>query len=46
VIAGTPPIMQALLITRVGDQEWNQESLFETSIPALVNAREAEKFNF
>jgi protein-L-isoaspartate(D-aspartate) O-methyltransferase len=46
VIAGTPPIMQALLITRVGDQEWNQESLFETSIPALVNANEPEKFTF
>ena len=46
VIAGKPPIMQALLITRVGDQEWNQESLFETSIPALVNAPEPEVFNF
>ena len=46
VIAGKPPIMQALLITRVGDQEWNKESLFETSIPALVNAPEPEVFNF
>lgn len=46
VIAGKPPIMQALLITRVGNQEWNQESLFETSIPALVNASEPDKFNF
>jgi len=46
VISGTPPVMEALLITRVGDQEWNQESLFETSIPALVNAPEPEVFNF
>jgi len=46
VIAGKPPIMQALLITRVGDQEWNQESLFETSIPALLNAPEPEEFKF
>jgi protein-L-isoaspartate(D-aspartate) O-methyltransferase len=38
--------MQAMLITRVGDQEWNQESLFETSIPALVNAPEPEEFKF
>ena len=46
VITGKPPVMQALLITRVGSQEWNQESLFETSIPALVNASEPDKFNF
>ncbi len=46
VITGNPPIMQALLITRVGNTEWNQESLFETSIPPLVNASEPDKFNF
>ncbi|HHJ17775.1 MAG TPA: protein-L-isoaspartate O-methyltransferase [Gammaproteobacteria bacterium] len=46
VIVGKPPIMQALLITRIGDKEWNQESLFETSIPALLNAPEPEVFSF
>mgnify|MGYP000007617454 FL=1 len=46
VIAGRPPIMQALLITRVGEQEWNQESLFETAIPPLVNAPQPEAFTF
>ena len=46
VIAGKPPVMQALLITHVGNKEWNQESLFETSIPALVNASEPDNFNF
>jgi protein-L-isoaspartate(D-aspartate) O-methyltransferase len=46
VIVGTPPIMQALLITRVGEQEWNQESLFETSLPALVNAPRPQTFQF
>ncbi|GMQ88141.1 MAG: protein-L-isoaspartate O-methyltransferase [Gammaproteobacteria bacterium] len=46
VIVGKPPIMQAVLITRVGDQEWNRESLFETSVPALVNAPEPEAFRF
>ena len=46
VIVGQPPIMQALLITRVGEQEWNQESLFEISVPALVNAPEPESFKF
>ncbi|GMQ88313.1 MAG: protein-L-isoaspartate O-methyltransferase [Gammaproteobacteria bacterium] len=46
VIVGKPPIMQALLITRVGDHEWNRESLFETSVPALVNAPKPEAFRF
>ena len=46
VITGRPPIMQALLITRVAEQEWNQESLFETSVPPLVNAPEPEAFSF
>jgi protein-L-isoaspartate(D-aspartate) O-methyltransferase len=46
VIVGKPPIMQALLITRVGEQEWNRESLFEISLPALVNAPEPEAFSF
>lgn len=46
VIVGKPPIMQALLITRVDESEWNQESLFETSVPALVNAPEPEVFRF
>ncbi len=46
VIVGKPPIMQALLITRVGEQEWNQESLFETAIPALQNAPQPDTFKF
>jgi len=46
VIVGQPPIMQALLITRVGEQEWNSESLFETAIPALQNAPRPECFKF
>jgi protein-L-isoaspartate(D-aspartate) O-methyltransferase len=44
VIVGKPPVMEALLITRVGEQEWNQESLFETSVPALQNAPQPESF--
>jgi len=46
VIVGRPPIMQALLITRVGEHEWNHESLFETSIPELINAPQPEDFKF
>jgi protein-L-isoaspartate(D-aspartate) O-methyltransferase len=46
VITGKPPIMQALLITRMARQEWNQESLFESAIPPLLNAPQPEAFKF
>lgn len=46
VIVGKPPVMQALLITRTGEQEWNQESLFEISVPPLINAPQPEAFRF
>ena len=35
VIVGQAPVMQALLITRVGDSEWTTQSLFETVLPRL-----------
>ncbi len=46
VIVGQPPIMQALLITRAGEREWTTESLFETAIPALLNAPRPAAFRF
>jgi len=46
VIVGKPPIMEALLITRVGPEQWAQESLFETSIPPLLHAPEPPAFDF
>ena len=46
VIVGKPPIMQALLITRSDDREWNEESLFEISVPPLINAPRPEAFRF
>ncbi|OQW91502.1 MAG: protein-L-isoaspartate O-methyltransferase [Beggiatoa sp. IS2] len=45
-IVGKPPIMQAQLITRVGAQEWQMDSLFETLIPPLVGAIEPNRFIF
>lgn len=35
-IVGTAPTMEALLVTRLGDNEWQSESLFETVIPPLT----------
>lgn len=48
VIIGTlaRPIMEAVLVVRVGEQQWMQESLFDTYIPPLINAPEIEAFEF
>jgi protein-L-isoaspartate(D-aspartate) O-methyltransferase len=44
VITGTPPIMEALLITRIDEHNWSQESLFETSLPPLLHAAAPQRF--
>lgn len=46
VITGTPPVMEALLITRIDETSWKRESLFETSLPPLVHASTAQGFVF
>jgi protein-L-isoaspartate(D-aspartate) O-methyltransferase len=46
VVVGEPPIMEALLITRVSEQEWTQESLFDTELPPLLNAKKPRVFEF
>lgn len=45
LVAGESPVMSALLITRDGDN-WQQNSLFETDIPALENTAEESVFSF
>lgn len=40
------PVMEAWLVTRVGEQHWTSESLFETSIPPLINAVKPKAFVF
>ena len=46
VIVGTPPVMQARLITRGGETEWCETGLFETSVPPLVGAPRPDRFRF
>ncbi|MEM7433327.1 MAG: protein-L-isoaspartate O-methyltransferase [Pseudomonadota bacterium] len=46
VIVGTSPVMDARLISRVSDDEWSEESLFETELPALVNGGPEPQFLF
>ena len=35
VVVGSSPVMEAMLITRVGESEWTRQSLFETDLPRV-----------
>jgi protein-L-isoaspartate(D-aspartate) O-methyltransferase len=45
VVVGSAPIMEAMLLTRVG-ASWAAESLFETELPALAGAAAVPEFAF
>ena len=45
-VVGEPPVMSAMLITRVDEIQWKKESLFETDIPPLINAPQLPGFIF
>jgi protein-L-isoaspartate(D-aspartate) O-methyltransferase len=45
-VVGTAPVMDAVLVRRVDEDEWIRESLFETVIDPLINATAAQKFVF
>lgn len=45
-VVGEAPVMEAILITRSGDNEWDREVLFETEIPPLRNAPTLKHFTF
>ena len=46
VVVGSPPAREARLITRGSGDGWARETLFETDIPPLENAPEADAFVF
>lgn len=46
VIVGTPPVMEARLVTRTADDQWVEESVFETVITPMINAAEPQEFVF
>lgn len=46
LIVGEGSVMEACLITRVNENSWRTEALFETETPALINAPVTEKFQF
>lgn len=43
-IVGDSPVMDVMLITRAGQDDWSKEYLFETDLPALQNAEQPERF--
>ena len=45
-VIGEPPAMEACLITRVGEDAWRSEGLFETELRVLENALQTEQFQF
>jgi len=46
VIVGEPPIMDTRLVRRMSDDAWVTESLFETVVDPLINARRRQEFIF
>jgi protein-L-isoaspartate(D-aspartate) O-methyltransferase len=46
VIVGDAPVMEARLVRRVAEDGWSTESLFETVVDPLINARRPAGFAF
>jgi protein-L-isoaspartate(D-aspartate) O-methyltransferase len=46
VIVGEPPVMEARLIRRAGENDWVAETLFETTLCPLVNGQLPPQFSF
>ncbi len=46
VIVGEAPVMTARLVRRTAEDAWTSESLFETVVDPLINARRPQEFTF
>jgi protein-L-isoaspartate(D-aspartate) O-methyltransferase len=46
LVVGGSPVMEAMLVRRVGPTEWLRESLFETVVAPLTGAEPAPRFVF
>ncbi len=44
VIVGESPVMEALIITRVGERDFARKSIFETDLPPLEGVEKPEEF--
>ncbi len=45
-IIGTAPVMEVTLITRLSDDQWTSDALYETQLPPLRNAEQPQGFVF
>ncbi len=45
-VIGQAPVMAAVLLQRLEENSWQEVSLFETSLPPLINAEPPSKFVF
>ncbi len=45
-IIGQPPVKEAILLTRNGEESWRTESIFEMDIAPLIGAEEKPSFQF
>lgn len=45
-VVGQAPAMSAVLLTRISEEQWKEQSLFETEIPQLLNAPHLNAFKF
>ena len=43
-VRGHSPAMEAVLMTRLAEDQWSSESLFETDLPRLLGAEDPETF--
>jgi protein-L-isoaspartate(D-aspartate) O-methyltransferase len=46
IIVGEAPVMTARLVRRTAEDAWTSESLFETVVDPLINARRPQEFTF
>ena len=46
VIVGEAPVMEARLVTRTGENDWESEALFETEVAPLIGGADAPGFSF
>jgi len=46
IVTGNSPAMTAQVITRISDQEWETETLFETDLKPLISSNSNSKFTF
>lgn len=45
-VRGDSPVMEAVVLTRLDDEAWSEESLFETDLPRLIGAEDPETLKF